>query len=199
MAKREYKKWTEAEDSLVRQGKLPEGRTYAQCASHAHAQGIDWAAVRMEANFHYWTAHELDQLREGKIPQGRTVEACRQARRLYGIECPPFSMPSEKDLDAIILGQSTTWPARAIVRACKYYGKPVPAQYLYGTASHRRLQNLISGGSYTRKQFLSGDVSDPERAWLLFQSGKSYPAIGKILNISKTRAYKLVEEFEKLK
>lgn len=72
--KRKYRHWTDPELDCLRRQEIPEGRTYAQCCTKAHALGIPGPAS--PTGRHKWTKDDIDTLKNEKVPEGRTVSAC---------------------------------------------------------------------------------------------------------------------------
>lgn len=191
--KRILKPWTEDEDILIRQGEVPEGRTYNQAATHAYRLGVPWAKLRRAGATakRWWTDDEKKKLAEGHtLPEGRTLEACRQATRLFNIPVK-LPEPTKEDVIRIMHGARSPWPPATLRRLARKYGIAMrPAIVKNGDAS-----GLAAGIIYTRKIYMASPMTRAEYAWLLHASGKSFRDIGIMLGVSKTRACAEVERF----
>lgn len=191
-----HRRWQDAEIALVAQGKVPEGRTYAQATAYAHAHGIDWGGIRLKSSKWYWSEEEKQVLARGEFPQGRSEAACLQARRLFGIKVSPLRKFSKDELREAVAGRGTI-PARKLERLCKAQGLAVLVAQLPKDSQRRlRAEALAKGQTYVRKQFLSGPMSRGEYIWLMHESGLSYYEIGKRLGITGTRAQSLASAYE---
>jgi hypothetical protein len=72
--KREYRYWTEPEIEKLRNGQIPEGRTYVQCCAKADLLGFP--RPDSPTGRHKWTKEDLETMKSGKVPPGRTATAC---------------------------------------------------------------------------------------------------------------------------
>jgi len=79
------KRWVAPEIAEVRQGRVPEGRTYLQAASYAHKHGIPWKELRRNTCQWFWTAAEDAALLAGNIVPNRSWESIRQHKEVLGI------------------------------------------------------------------------------------------------------------------
>lgn len=79
------KKWQPAEIEAVKQGLVPEGRTYLQAASYAHKHDIPWKELRKAICTWWWRPEEEELLRKGMVPPNRTWESIRQHKEKMGI------------------------------------------------------------------------------------------------------------------
>ena len=191
-----YRRWTENEIELVSQGKVPEGRTYAQACAYAHAHGIDWGEARLKESKWYWSEEEKEILARGELPPGRTEAACCQSRRLFGIKAGPLRKLSKDELRKAAAGQGPI-PVRKLERLCRAQELAILVDKLPKESQRRlRAEALAQGQTYVRKQFLSGPMSRGEYIWLMHESGLSYHEIGRRLGITGTRAQSLAAEYE---
>lgn len=190
------RKWQKEDIELVKQGKVPEGRSYAQAAAYAHAHGIAWGKLRAKDNKWYWKPEEKEMLARGEIPPGRSEAACVQARRLFKIKVQPIRKFSRDELRAAARGRGTI-PERQLERMCKDEGLALPVNRLPKDSRRRmRAEALAEGQTYVRKQFLHGPMSRGEYIWLMHESGLSYHEIGRRLGITGTRAQSLASAYE---
>jgi hypothetical protein len=92
------KRWLGPEIEAVKQGIVPEGRTYLQAASYAHKHGIPWKELRKNTCNWWWTPAEDNILLAGKIVPNRSWESIRQHKEKLGI--PREAKPRFSDFRA---------------------------------------------------------------------------------------------------
>lgn len=95
--------WVAEDIALVKQGIVPEGRTYIQAASYAHKHGIPWKELRRKVCAWWWRPEEEDKLRNGIIPPNRSWQAIRQRKNKLGI--PSSAAPVREDFDKLNNGK----------------------------------------------------------------------------------------------
>ena len=79
------RRWLDTEILKVKQGEVPEGRTYLQAASYAHKHNIPWKELRKNTCNWWWTEAEDAILLDGKIVPNRSWESIRQHKEKLGI------------------------------------------------------------------------------------------------------------------
>jgi len=95
--------WVAEDIALVKQGIVPEGRTYIQAASYAHKHGIPWKELRRKVCDWWWRPEEEDKLRNGIVPPNRSWQAIRQRKNKLGI--PSSAAPVREDFDKLNNGK----------------------------------------------------------------------------------------------
>ncbi len=95
--------WVVEDIALVKQGIVPEGRTYIQAASYAHKHGIPWKELRRKVCDWWWRPEEEDKLRNGIVPPNRSWQAIRQRKNKLGI--PSSAAPVREDFDKLNNGK----------------------------------------------------------------------------------------------
>lgn len=189
------KNWTDDEIKAVREGNVPEGRTYAQAAAYAHAHGIPWKELRAKKSKWFWSDTEKEMLAHDEVPPGRTEAACIQARRIFGIKVEKSKPYSRDEVREAAAGRGAI-PERKLERLCKQMGVSLLVDKLPKDSKRRlRAEALAKGQSYVRKQFLK-PMTRGEFVWLMHESGLSYHEIGRRLSITGTRAQSLAAAYE---
>lgn len=88
------RRWTADEITAVKQGDVPEGRTYLQAASYAHKHNIPWKELRKTKCDWWWRPEEDAVILKGGIVPNRSWEAIRRHKEKLGIpfeNAPRFS------------------------------------------------------------------------------------------------------------
>jgi len=86
--KREYRHWSDPEIDKLRHGKLPAGRTYAQCCTKALSLGLP--KPESPTGRHKWKPEEIVTMKGGDVPEGRTVTACVTRGYYLGLRVTPL-------------------------------------------------------------------------------------------------------------
>lgn len=88
--------WTKTEINLIKKGKVPDGRTVAQCIQQSSNMGIPWKKDDS------WTRDEIKMLKDGIAPPKKTHGQIRKYCRKNGIALPdgvaPMDGPGRKQV-----------------------------------------------------------------------------------------------------
>lgn len=114
------RRWTDDEINAVKQGDVPEGRTYLQAASYAHKHNIPWKELRKSKCDWWWRPEEDTVILKGGIVPNRSWEAIRRHKEKLGI--PFANAPRFSDFKAFY--QSRGLPVPTGVLDEKYHRKP---------------------------------------------------------------------------
>lgn len=89
------KKWEDWEIEKVKEGDVPDGRTYLQAASYAYVHGIPWKKLRASVCKWWWKPEEEEILKKGEVPPNRSWHAIRLHKKKLGI--PNDARPIRED------------------------------------------------------------------------------------------------------
>ena len=171
-----YVKWTDVEIGMLREGRMPPGRSVNQCRCKAASIGVEFRTPGSNR----WTPEEIGMVSSGQIPPGRTIEAAVAYCLQHRLAIPkgarrPDARINDWSPEAVDRVANDVVPPGRTVTACRFMAKTMLGKGFTPDHARRHREMLERGRRYLEAH----------------ESGRTYADIGAEEGISRQRVQQI--------